>query len=156
MSPRRRTVHASVALAAPAEHVWSFITGFVGINDELRPLLRMTIPPRLRATAAIDVEPPVALGPSLLLLFGVLPVDVDDIRLVAFDPPRRFLERSRLRSARHWEHERVIEDTAGGCRLTDRVTFEPRWSATGPILRTAVARLFRHRHARLAARFGAA
>ena len=48
-----------------------------GINDELRPVLRMTAPgSEILDLAAI--RPPPRLGRSWLLLFGALPIDVDD------------------------------------------------------------------------------
>jgi hypothetical protein len=63
---------------------------------------------------------------SWVLLFGVLPVDYDDITLERLEPPRSFLERSTMCSQRSWEHERIIEATAGGAVLTDRVRYQPR------------------------------
>lgn len=134
--------------------MWTHVTSFAGINDELRPLLRMTAPPRLRAVGSLELAPPAKLGKSVLLAFGVVPVDYDDIGIVEFDPPHRFLERSRMLSAAHWEHERTLTPTERGCLLTDRVEFEPRFPGTGAVLNTLVPRLFRHRHTRLARRFG--
>ncbi|SFB51373.1 hypothetical protein SAMN05216266_11582 [Amycolatopsis marina] len=141
-------------LAVPVEPLWAHVTSFTGINDELRPLLRMTKPSRLDTGGLLDLTPPAELGKSVLLAFGVLPVDYDDIGIVEFEPSHRFLERSRMLSAVHWEHERVLTPTERGCLLADRVEFEPRFAVTGAVLRTVVPRLFRHRHARLARRFG--
>ncbi|PRX44204.1 hypothetical protein B0I33_11282 [Prauserella shujinwangii] len=148
----------STDLAAAPEDVWRHVTSFAGINDELRPLLSMTVPPALRGRAALDAAAPavpVRLGRSVLLLFGVLPVECDDIGLVEFEPPHRFLERSRMLTADVWEHERTVAPLpAGHCRVTDRVRFHARFPPAGLVLGWTVPRLFRHRHARLAARFG--
>ncbi|WP_199433908.1 hypothetical protein [Qaidamihabitans albus] len=146
----------STDLAAAPGDVWAHVTSFAGINDELRPVLRMTVPPGLRDRAGLGAGSPTAPGRSLLLLFGVLPVEYDDVGIAEFEPPHRFLERSSMLAAAEWEHERTVERTAEGCRLTDRVSFRPRHRLAGPLLRWAVPQLFRHRHARLAARFGRA
>jgi hypothetical protein len=152
----------SVALAAPAERVWEAATRMEGVNAELRPLLRMTVPRHLRGASIADLEPGVPAGRSWLLLGGVLPVDYDDLCLVEVDPPRRFLERSRMASMSLWQHERaIVPRGVSGCALTDTLTF----SLRGPLRRlpgadALAARLvglvFAHRHRRLAAMHGEA
>jgi ligand-binding SRPBCC domain-containing protein len=155
-------VERTTRLAAPAATVWDRAVTPEGINDELRPWMRMTMPRSLRGKTVADVRPGDRPGRSWLLLFGVLPVDYDDLGIAELEPGRRFLEQSTMLSMSTWQHERVI-DPAGerGCRVTDRLTFELR----GPLARVPGAErlaratiefLFRNRHARLARRFGAA
>jgi hypothetical protein len=91
---------------------------------------------------------------SWVLLFGVLPVDYDDITLVRLDPPHGFLERSSMLSQRAWEHERTIEPGADGCVLTDRVSYEPRLPLPDFLLRGLYRSIFSYRHRRLRRRFG--
>ena len=43
-----RVVEQESVLAAPAEAIWARVSTFEGINDELRPLMRMTAPARVR------------------------------------------------------------------------------------------------------------
>jgi ligand-binding SRPBCC domain-containing protein len=151
-------VSRSSRIAAPAERVWERVTSAEGINDELRPILRMTVPAGLTGLSAGDVPVGEVLGRSWILLFGVLPIDYDDICLVELEPGRRFLERSSLLSMKAWEHERVVEAAGdGACEITDRVSFQVRpWLvAIGGerIAEAVLTRLFAHRHRRLAARF---
>ncbi|MFD1504949.1 hypothetical protein FE374_10945 [Georgenia yuyongxinii] len=152
--PTAATTQAWVStLPVPAELVWRHATHFGGINGELYPLLRMTAP---RGTTTLDphsIVPGARLFRSWLLLGGVLPVEYDDLTIAEIGAGR-FLERSRMLTSRVWEHERIVEEIdAGSCRLTDRVSFVPRWPALRPVMMATVAFLFRHRHRRLAERY---
>lgn len=133
------------------------MTTVAGINDELAPWLRMTATRALRENGIAQVRVGERICRSWVLLFGVLPVDYDDITLERLDPPRGFLERSAMLSQKAWEHERTIElstDNASGCILTDRVRYEPRMPVPDALLRKLYAAIFRHRHRRLQRRFG--
>ena len=144
-------------LDAPAGRVWERISTFEGVNDELRPLLRMTAPRHLRTLDPADVHLGERIFRSWVLLFGLLPVDYDDLTLIALEPGRGFHERSRLLSMRVWEHERWIEpDGDGACMLRDRLSFEPRLLVPRRVARPIIRALFRHRHRRLRRRFGGA
>jgi hypothetical protein len=148
------TFTISSTLAAPRATVWARVATMAGVNDELAPLARMTHP---REVAAQSLES-VPLGRpafrSWVLLFGVLPVEYDDLTLVKVEPGYGFREESPLLTQRLWIHERWIEDLAGGCRLTDRLTFEPRLAPLGPLQRILFRIFFGHRHRRLRKRFG--
>jgi hypothetical protein len=125
-----------------------------GVNDELRPLFRMTHP------AGVDrLDPPLGqLGKpafrSWVLLFGLVPVDYDDIAIARLDPGRGFLERSRLGTQRLWEHERRIEPAGDACVLIDRVRHEPRLPIGERAQTALLRRVFLHRHRRLRRHFG--
>jgi ligand-binding SRPBCC domain-containing protein len=149
---------SSIVPAAP-DAVWERVTAPVGINDELRPLLRMTVPAPMRGRGIGDVAPGQHLGRSCLLLFGVLPVEYDDITIAELEPGQRFLERSSMLSMSRWEHERVITPAGRSCSVRDAVTFELRRPlARVPglecLVRSGLTRLFRHRHTRLGRHFG--
>src|SRR4051794_29141808 len=103
------SVEQSSHLPRPAQAVWDRAVTEEGINDELRPLLRMTMPAGLRSKTVATVPLGVPLGRSWILLGGLLPVDYDDLLLAELEPGRRFLERSRTLAFSRWEHERVIE-----------------------------------------------
>jgi hypothetical protein len=126
-----------------------------GINAELGPLLRMTVP---RGVGSLDLQglEPGPLGRSWVLLFGLIPVDYDDIGLERIEPGRGFLERSTMLTQRLWEHERTIEVAPGGATLVDRLAWEPRLPLPGGLMRPVVAALFRHRHRQLQRHFGGA
>ena len=148
-------VEQSSVLARPAGVVWDRAITDEGINDELAPILRMTMPDGLRDKTVETVEVGVPLGRSWILLGGLLPVDYDDLALAELEPGRRFLERSRTLTFSVWQHERIVEpEGEGSCRVTDRLGFELKrgvaWIPGMARLASAVvAFLFRHRHRRL-------
>ena len=140
-------------LDAPPEAVWQRVISFAGVNDELRPIVRMTAPKHMRSIEPDDVTLGERLFRSWILLFGVIPIDYDDITVVRIEENRGFLERSPMLSQRSWEHERTLEPRDGGTLLTDRVEFVPKLPGGGAV--TPVFRaVFRHRHRRLRKRFG--
>jgi hypothetical protein len=147
-------VERSSELALGAEEMWARATSPEGINHELRPILRMTMPRRLGGRTIAEVPVGTPLGRSWILLGGLLPVDYDDLCLAELEPPRRFLERSRTVSFAVWEHERVVEPLpGGGCRLTDRLGFElkpllRRIPGAAAVARAIVGAVFSHRHRR--------
>ena len=149
-----RAFEISSDLAATPETVWQRVVTPAGINDELLPLMRMTMPRQLRG-ATIDQLPlrqPV--GRSWLLLFGLVPVDYDDLALAEVDPGRRFFEQSTMLTQSQWTHERIVEAHEGGCRVADRLSWQGRTKAFEMLYGLAVPVLFRHRHRRLRRRFG--
>ena len=101
-------------LDAPPQAVWERVITEEGINDEMRPIMRMRFPRALRGLDPETVELGEPLGRCWLLLFGVLPFDYDELTLVRLDPGRGFLERSRMLSQRLWEHERTLEPAGDG------------------------------------------
>ncbi len=150
------SVEHSSLVARPASEGWGRAITEEGINDELAPILRMTMPAGLRGKTIDDVEVGVPLGRSWILLGGVLPLDYDDLCLAELEPGRRFLERSKTLTFAVWQHERTVEaEGEGRCRVTDRLGFELKrgvaWIPGLARLASAVVGfLFRHRHRRLA------
>ena len=126
-----------------------------GVNEELMPLVRMTVPRRARGLTLADLKLGVHEHTSYLLAGGVIPFDAHFLCLEAIGE-RRFLERSSSLLQRVWEHERTVIPAGDGCRVTDRVTFEPRLPGAARLGGPLVERIFRHRHRRLVGRFGAA
>ncbi len=166
--PTAQTLTFEIAsrLEAPADSVWAVVSTMAGVNDELGPWLRMTHPP---AISSLDAGLPLGqrLFRSYLLLFGIVPVEVDDLVLTEVVPGRGFREASTMLTMRYWGHERSLAPVDLGapaatgsaslseaCVLRDRLTFEPRLRFFAALARPIVAWLFRHRHKRLRARFG--
>jgi ligand-binding SRPBCC domain-containing protein len=141
-------------LTAPPATVWERVSTFDGINHELGPVLRMTAPGSVRSLDPGDVVLGERIFRSWVLLFGVLPIDYDDLTLVSLEPGRGFQERSRMMSMRVWEHERTLTPEGDGCRLVDRLGLEPRLPGMGPLLERFIRTTFRHRHKRLRRHFG--
>ncbi|HEU5252735.1 MAG TPA: hypothetical protein VFU16_05360 [Solirubrobacterales bacterium] len=146
---RRAEIAVSSVVDAGCERVWGRVTDPAGINDELRPLLRMTIPRGVEDFGLDDLAPG-RIGRSWILLFGFLPFDYDDLELVRVEPGRGFLERSSMLSMRLWEHERTLEPVGENrCRVSDRLAWESRLPLPGAWLRPLVRAVFNHRHRRL-------
>jgi hypothetical protein len=152
---RRAEFHVASTLRAEPEAVWERAMSAEGINAEMAPLLRMTVPRGLESLDLYALEPG-PLGRSWILLFGLLPVDYDQIGLARIEPGRGFLERSTMLSQRLWEHERTIEAGGEGTTIVDRIAWEPRLPLPGRLLRPLFAAFFRHRHRRLQRHFGGA
>jgi ligand-binding SRPBCC domain-containing protein len=143
-------------LDAAPEAVWERATSFAGINDEFGGLFRMTAPRAVREAGLGAVTVGERICRSWVLLFGVVPIDYDDITLVELDPPHGFLERSTMLSMRDWEHRRTIEPDGAGCVLTDEIRYEPRVPVSDVLVRPVYALIFRIRHRRLRRHFGSA
>jgi hypothetical protein len=154
MERRGKFEIASVLPAAPAA-VWERAMSAEGINAELGPLLRMTVPRGLESLDLHGLEPG-PLGRSWLLLFGLVPIDYDEIGLARIEPGHGFLERSTMLSQRLWEHERSIEPVPSGTLIRDRLAWEPRLPLPGRLLGPLIAAVFRHRHRQLQRHFGGA
>jgi ligand-binding SRPBCC domain-containing protein len=153
--PRSRPAEFEVSslIPAPTQEVWERIITSEGINHELRPWMRMTVPSGIERLEPESVELGKRIGRSWVLLLGVLPFEYDDITLVELEPGRRFLERSPMLSQRSWQHERIVEPAEGGSRIIDRVRMEPRLGMPAAPLRPVFRAVFRHRHKRLRAWF---
>ena len=153
---REGRVEQRSRLDAPAAAVWERIITPEGINHELMPLMRMTVPRGVDALDPTSVPVGERLFRSWVLLFGFIPFDYDDIGLVRFEPGHGFHERSTMLSQRRWEHERTLEPDGDGCLVTDRLRFEPRAAVPVAVVRRLVAATFAHRHRRLRGYFGGA
>jgi ligand-binding SRPBCC domain-containing protein len=140
-------------VAAPPDVVWRVVATMDGVNAELAPWLRMTHPPDRADLRAQMVPPGAVVFHSWLLLFGVLPVDRHALSFESLHE-RGFDERSTSWSNRIWIHRRRVEPDGDGSQVMDQLWFEPRLSPLAPLVRRFVGALFRHRHARLRARFG--
>ncbi|HEY6731615.1 MAG TPA: hypothetical protein VI039_11375 [Solirubrobacterales bacterium] len=146
---RRAEIAVASELGADTATVWARAIDPAGINDELRPLLRMTVP-RGAEDFGLDNPEPGKIGRSWIFLFGFIPFDYDDIAIVRIEPERGFLERSSMLSMRLWEHERTLTPIdEGRCRIEDRLAWEPRLPLPGVLFRPLVHAIFRHRHKRL-------
>ncbi|HET9196813.1 MAG TPA: hypothetical protein VFN92_00985 [Solirubrobacterales bacterium] len=151
---RRAEIAVSSELEADRERVWARAIDPAGINDELRPLMRMTVPKGAK-DFGLDVPAPGRIGRSWVFLFGLIPFDYDDLNIVRLDPGRGFLERSSMLSMRLWEHERTLEPLDGNrCRIADRVAWEPRLPLPAAWLRPLIQAIFNHRHRRLRSAWG--
>ena len=149
-------------LRSSAAKVWARASTMDGVNDELRPLIRMTTPHSAGDGGAIRLDGPIEFA-SWLLALRVLPFDRHCLRVervIAIDEgiggEHGFDERSSSLLQRHWVHHRRItpDPFQGGCIVTDHLEVAPRLRLARPFVRFVVPRLFEHRHRRLRKRHG--
>ena len=153
---RRAEFRIASQLDAEPAAIWQRVMSAEGINAEMKPWFRMTVPRGLENLDIANAQPG-RLGRSWILLFGLIPVDYDDLGLQRIEHGRGFLERSTMLSQRLWEHERTIVPVAGGgVELTDRIAWEPRLPLPGRLARPLFSAFFRHRHRQLRRYFGSA
>jgi len=148
------TLRRTSDLAVDADTLWTAVASFEGINRELMPLARMIPPAGIEALSPETVTPGQCLGRSWILLFGVIPVDYDDITLTKIDPGHGFVEESTLMTQRVWRHVRTLESIPGGTHITDEVTCVPRLAILRPIARVVFPLAFSLRHHNLRRRYG--
>jgi hypothetical protein len=127
-----------------------------GINRELFPLVRMTYPASISELTPENVVLGKQMFRSWILLFGVLPIDYDDITLAELFPGGGFQENSTMLTQSLWRHRRTLEDMPAGCRVTDAIEFVPRIRWLGPVFRPVFLLAFRLRHWNLRRIFGTA
>lgn len=144
----------SSIVRAPREQVWARVVTAVGVAHEFGPLLTMRFPQRLDGQSIADLPLGEPVGRAWILLAGLVPVEFDDLVITELDAPRHFQERSRLGSARVWEHRRELDSLPDGTtRVTDTLRVQPRALIPTPLVRAVVGALFDHRHRRLARSF---
>lgn len=141
-------------LAADAATVRARVSTMAGVNRELRPIARMTVPPGFSRIDQNDVPLGQVMLRSWVLLFGFLPYDRHALRLIGLDPGRGFHEESTSWAHKRWTHIRALSPCAGGTLVRDEVSFETRLPFLAPLLRPIIAAVFRHRHRVLRRDFG--
>ena len=123
-----------------------------GVNDELWPLAKMTVPVPLDPHA----PPEQVVGHDLrswMLALGFAPVDRRIMQIEVFEEGR-FRERSTSWMQGRWCHERTAVVAEGGSTvLTDTLVIEPRGRLMGAFLKPAITLTFRRRHRRLRRHF---
>lgn len=124
------------------------------VNAELWPLVRMTVPHNWKSCPLEQWATGQPLFRSVILLFGVVPVDIHSLQLAHIDPERGFVEKSSSWVNKQWQHERRTEATRSGCIVTDTVTVQGRIAWLAALLLPVYKMVFRHRHRRLAGFYG--
>ncbi|MCR9096066.1 MAG: hypothetical protein NXI30_17720 [bacterium] len=147
-----RTFTAESRVAASRDTVWRHATRPSDLDREFRPFLRMTFPPQLEDLTAVTLGERICR--SWILLFGLIPVEYDDLVFIELEPGRRFLERSTMLTQKRWEHERTFEDDGAGTRVVDRLEFESKVPILEPIQALVFRAVFAWRHYRLRRLFG--
>lgn len=135
-------------LAVSPTKFWEHARSMKGVNAELMPLARMTVPADLAGHALNEQAVGRVLFKSWILFFGFIPVDYHALVIAEIDE-EHFLERSSSLIHHLWEHERRIEADPEGLILRDRLRFRPRLPLLGYLLKPIYQFVFGHRHRRL-------
>lgn len=151
-----KTLTFSTPLNAPQQVVWEWATSVQGIQNEMMPLMKMTMPKSV--TSLSEVEPTLnePLFRSWILLLGIIPVDYSYVTLIEYESGQSFVEESRMGQFRLWRHARrvdVCETNPDACVIHDTLTFQPKCLIAINIW--MVNTLFKHRHRQLKKRFNA-
>jgi hypothetical protein len=147
-----RTFTIRSELPVSAEHFWA-TQSLAAVNDELRPLYRMTAPPEVLRAPIGEWAKHSKVLKSWILFRGLIPVDRHLFGVVEFTAPTAFVETSSSWLNRLWLHERTVGSVAGGCEVTDTISFKSRLSPLGPWKKALYILAFRHRHAMLRRRY---
>ncbi len=148
-----QVVCVSSKLGVPAERFWAE-QSMATVNFELGPWIRMSCPQQWRGLQLKDWNGHAPLFKSWVLLLGLLPIDRHCFGTLALGPNMCFVESSSSWLMRTWRHERIVTDAGAGCEVVDHISFEPRFTWLSAWVKSIYALVFRHRHARLRARFG--
>src|SRR3546814_1164964 len=97
-----------------------------GVNAELSPLVRMSVPQAYACLTLRDAPQGSLLFKSWLLLFGILPFDHHALRIEKLWD-YGFQEDSSSWLQRRWRHKRFTELMPNGSRLVDELEIEPRF-----------------------------
>jgi ligand-binding SRPBCC domain-containing protein len=139
-------------VSAPVDEMWAWSTSFRGVALEMAPVLKISVPKKLKNIVDSGAASGRPLCNCWFLLLGIFPIEMSHLTFVEFEPGRRFLEQSPMFSMRLWRHERIVTAVGGGTRVTDNLEFSPRFAA--PLVKWFVGLFFQHRHAVLSRQFG--
>jgi hypothetical protein len=146
------TVTIRSELRASAEEVWAQVSTMEGVNEELSPWVRMSVPVAARGQRLADAPVGREAFTSVLLLLGLFPFDVHHLTLARLYP-RGFDEESWSWLQRRWCHKRRVEQATVGCAVLDELTVVPRL-APAFVVKPVVEWIFAARHRKLRSRFG--
>lgn len=134
--------------------IWSRITSWEGVNDELAPFVKMTHPARFPTVQDVPADGRSHFT-SYFLFLGVLPFDAHRLALRELVPPEHFDEASSNLLMKRWHHRRTVRRDGDAIEVHDCCRFEARLPFSGALLARIYAAVFTRRHARLRAHFEA-
>lgn len=119
-----------------------------GVDYELKPLIRMTFPEELIYKDFRTLLKNKVLFKSYILLFGIIPIDVHNLKLKTITD-LSFYETSDSLMNLQWNHRRRIMPQGDAAVLRDEVVYLPRFKRIGSWFRPLYWLIFKHRHRRL-------
>lgn len=119
------------------------------VNQELFPLIRMTASKKWHNQPIYEWKTDKKLFNSVILLFGVFPVDLHFFNMTNVSP-NGFQENSSSLINKHWKHKRTIDTDEQIITIIDEVNFKARLPFIDIILKPVYKQIFFHRHRKLA------
>ncbi|MCK5050263.1 MAG: hypothetical protein KAS53_00895 [Candidatus Cloacimonetes bacterium] len=154
MKRKSYTYQVQSTLEASCEEVWTQVFQMEGVNAELSPWMKMTYPLEMNRFDPEMTPIGKLVFRSTILVFGLIPIDYYNLSFVKIDSPTQFHEQSSSIGFKKWTHIRTLETVERGCRLTDKVEYEPRIPILGGALHPVFLGLFKHRQKYLRKKFG--
>lgn len=136
-------------LEVSPKEAWKLVGTMEGVNLELKPLAQMTFPKSKSEFNPNNIIIGKPLFRSWILLFGILPIDYDEITFQTLKTDVGFIESSKMLSQKLWQHERKLQPTPFGCKITDTIKFTPKLSFLGFFYSFSFKLAFRNRHRNL-------
>lgn len=130
------------------QEVSSELLTMKGVNYELMPLIRMSMPPDHLSKSIVKWPVGSVIFTSTVFLFGIIPVDKHKFRLVKTDQ-FGIEERSTALSNLEWNHLRQITHTNEHTEISDVVEFKPILQISGYFMLPIYKSIFKHRHKRI-------
>ena len=129
--------------------LWQVLTNMQGVNYELAPFVKMTIPKEYRDFTIADAPIGEKLFKSVILFFQFIPVDIHHFKLEKVVPNERFEENSSSLMHYFWKHTRILTTIDKGTLVKDTIQFYPRLPLIGFFLKPIYQLVFKNRHQRL-------
>jgi ligand-binding SRPBCC domain-containing protein len=145
----------STKVSAERARLWNHMTNMESINFELMPLIKMTYPSERSHISGANLVPvDETLFMSVILLFGLLPIDLHWLKLDKIVDGYSFAENSTTLLHLFWRHTRTLEvvndeTTTTKMIVKDEVEFCPRVGFLGFVILPIVKYVFQHRHLQL-------
>ena len=140
-------------LNLPRTQLWQEVTNMQGVNYELAPFVKMTLPKEYEQFTIQDAPVGEKLFTSIILFFKFIPVDIHHFRLDQVVTNERFEENSTSLMHQFWRHTRILRRIENGTEITDVIQFLPRLPLIGYLLQPVYQFVFRNRHQRLRNKF---
>jgi len=150
---RRHVLERSQLVPAARAEVFAFFADALNLESITPPFLRFRV----------TTPGPIAMAPGALIDYRLSLYGAGfrwRTRIEVWEPGVRFVDVQLSGPYRLWRHTHAFEDAPGGTRVSDRVEYELPLGPLGDLahglfVRRALARIFDHRRARIAERFGA-
>lgn len=119
-----------------------------GVNYELSPILKMSVPEKWATTSISDWPINEELFSSKVLFFGFIPIDLHSFTFL-FVNTSGFKESSKTLINSVWSHERTISNNGSGAIVSDVIYFKSKLGFLGYLFKPVSQAIFAHRHKRL-------